>query len=102
MTAEKLPAHIAETLVTPAAYASSGLFDAYRWMRANHALGVAEVEGFAARWAATKHADALDISRNNARFPSAVRATTLTTKSDDARAPAITGTPHMVRALVQM
>ena len=102
MTAEKLPAHIAETLVTPAAYASEGLFDAYRWMRANNPLGVAEVEGFDPFWAVTKHADILEISRNNARFPSAARATTLTTKSGDARAHAITGTPHLVRSLVQM
>lgn len=99
---EKLPGHIAETLVTHAAYASEALFDAYRWMRANNPLGVAEVEGFDPFWAVTKHADILEISRNNARFPSAVRATTLTTKSGDARAHAITGTPHLVRSLVQM
>lgn len=99
---EKLPGHIAETLVTHAAYASEGLFDAYRWMRANNPLGVAEVEGFDPFWAVTKHADILEISRNNARFPSAARAATLTTKAGDARAHAITGTPHLVRSLVQM
>lgn len=102
MTEIKLPAHIAETLVSPAAYADTRLFDAYRWMRANNPLGVAEVEGFYPFWAVTKHADILEISRNNARFPSAVRATTLTTISGDARAHAITGTPHLVKSLVQM
>jgi len=102
MTAEKLPEDIARVLVTPSAYASDALFDAYRWMRANNPLGVAEVEGFDPFWVVTKHADILEISRNNARFPSAVRATTLTSKAGDARAHAITGTPHLVRSLVQM
>lgn len=97
-----LPADIARTLVSPAAYAGAELFDAYRWMRANNPLGVAEAEGFDPFWAVTKHADILEISRNNARFPSAVRATTLTTKAGDARAHAITGTPHLVKSLVQM
>lgn len=103
MTADvKLPLNIAQTLVTPPAYATDALFDAYRWMRANNPLGVAEVEGFDPFWVVTKHADILEVSRNNALFPSAVRATTLTTKAGDARARAITGTPHLVRSLVQM
>lgn len=102
MTAEKLPAHIADTLVKPASYAGEAIFDAYRWMRANNPLGVAEIEGFDPFWVVTKHADILEISRNNALYPSAVRATTLTSKAGDARAHAVTGTPHLVRSLVQM
>jgi hypothetical protein len=98
----KLPAEIAETLVTPAAYATEAIFDAYRWMRANNPLGLAEPEGFDPFWVVTKHADILEVSRNNALFPSAVRGTTLTDKAGDARARAITGTPHLVRSLVQM
>lgn len=102
MSDVRLPAEIARTLVTPPAYATDELFNAYRWMRANNPLGIAENEGFDPFWVVTKHADILEISRNNARFPSAVRATTLTTKSGDARAHAITGTPHLVKSLVQM
>lgn len=98
----KLPQDVAATLVDPTAYAGEKIFDAYRWMRANNPLGVAEPEGFDPFWVVTKHADILEISRNNARFPSAVRATTLTNKAADARARAITGTPHLVRTLVQM
>ncbi|HET9231812.1 MAG TPA: cytochrome P450, partial [Vitreimonas sp.] len=41
-------------------------------------------------------------SRNNGLFPSAARGTTLTTQAGEARARAITGTPHLVRSLVQM
>ena len=102
MTAEKLPAHIAETLVKPASYAGEEIFDAYRWMRANNPLGVAEIEGFDPFWVVTKHADILEISRNNALYPSAVRSTTLTSQAGNARAHAVTGTPHLVRSLVQM
>ena len=69
----RLPDPIAETLVTSADYASDKLYDAYRWMRANNPLGVAEVEGFSPFWVVTKHADILEISRNNARFPGSVR-----------------------------
>src|SRR5262249_32866153 len=69
---------------------------------ANNPLGVAHAENHDPFWVVTKHADILEISRNNALFPSAVRSTTLTTKSGEARARAITGTPHLVRSLVQM
>jgi hypothetical protein len=98
----KLPQNIAETLVSAPAYADERIFNAYRWLRANNPLGVAEPDGFDPFWVVTKHADILEISRNNALFPSAVRATTLTNKAADARAHAITGTPHLVRTLVQM
>ena len=93
---------IAEKLVQSATYATDDLFDVYRWLRANNPLGVAQVDGFDPFWVVTKHADILEISRNNALFPSAVRGTTLTTQSGEARARAITGTPHLVRSLVQM
>ncbi|QGZ95900.1 cytochrome P450 [Terricaulis silvestris] len=102
MTNVTLPADLAEKLVTSSVYASGELFDTYRWLRANNPLGVAEVEGFDPFWVVTKHADILEISRNNALYPSAVRGTTLTSQSGEARARAITGTPHLVRSLVQM
>jgi cytochrome P450 len=98
----KLPQNIADVLVNPATYATDELHNTYRWMRANNPLGVAEVEGFDPFWVVTKHADILEISRNNALFPSAVRPTTLTNKAGEARARAITGTPHLVKSLVQM
>lgn len=97
-----LPAQIAETLVNPADYATEALFDAYRWMRANNPLGVAKPDGYDPFWVVTKHADILEVSRNNALFPSAVRPTTLTNQEGEARARSITGTPHLVKSLVQM
>src|SRR5262245_1975994 len=98
----RLPDHIAATLVSSSAYASNEIFDAYAWLRANNPLGVAHPEKHDPFWVVTKHADILEISRNNALFPSAVRSTTLTSQSGEARAHAITGTPHLVRSLVQM
>ncbi|WP_239590789.1 cytochrome P450 [Vitreimonas flagellata] len=102
MSELRLPESIATTLVNPTAYASDELFDAYRWMRANNPLGVAEVEGFDPFWVVTKHADILEVSKNNALYSSGVRATTLTNQAGEARARAITGTPHLVKSLVQM
>lgn len=97
-----IPKELAERLVQSATYATGELFDVYRWLRANNPLGVAHVEGFDPFWVVTKHADILEISRNNGLFPSAARGTTLTTQAGEARARAITGTPHLVRSLVQM
>lgn len=97
-----IPKDLAEKLVRSATYATDELFDVYRWLRANNPLGVAHIDGFDPFWIVTKHADILEISRNNALFPSAVRGTTLTTQAGEARARSITGTPHLVRSLVQM
>lgn len=97
-----IPQELALKLVSSPTYASDDLFDTYRWLRSNNPLGVAEVEGVDPFWVVTKHADILEISRNNALFLNEARATTLMTKTDVERAYAITGTPHYVRSLVQM
>lgn len=97
-----IPRDMAEKLVHASTYATEELYDTYRWLRANNPLGVAEVEGFDPFWVVTKHADILEISRNNALYPSAVRGATLMSHAGEARARAITGTPHLVRSLVQM
>jgi len=103
MTDNTIPVDIAGALVEPSAYASNRIFDAYAWLRANNPLGVAEIEGYDPFWVVTKHADILEVSRNNALYPSGARATTLINKSGDQRARAITGgSPHLVRSLVQM
>jgi len=98
----KIPGAIAQSLVTPAAYATDEIHEAYRWLRENEPLGVAEVEGFDPFWVVTKHEDILNISRNNALFHNGDRATTLVNIEGDRRAREITGTPHLVRSLVQM
>jgi cytochrome P450 len=103
MTAETIPNDIAITLVDPKSYADRTIHDSYAWLRANNPLGRAEVEGYDPFWAVTKHADILEISRQNALFHNGDLPTTLTSKDADAKVRAMTGgSPHLVRSLVQM
>ncbi|GGC89148.1 cytochrome P450 [Chelatococcus reniformis] len=98
-----IPQDTAAALVDPTAYATPRLHETYAWLRANNPLGVAEPEGFDRFWVVTKHADILEISRQNALFRSGERPTTITDQASDARVRAMTGgSPHLVRSLVQM
>jgi cytochrome P450 len=99
----RIPDHIASNLVDPLAYANDRIHETYRWLRANNPLGIAEIEGFDRFWVVTRHADILEISRQNSLFHNGDRPTTLTTQADAARTREITGgSPHLVRSLVQM
>jgi cytochrome P450 len=99
-----IPDHIARAVVDPKAYADdTALYDALRWLRTNQPLGMTHIEGFAPFWLVTKHADILEISRQNDLFHSGDLPTTLTTKDADAKVREMTGgSPHLVRSLVQM
>jgi len=100
--AADLPAEIAATLVNAAAYADNRIHDAYRWLRANNPLGIARPEGFDPFWVVTKHAHIQAVSRQNDLFHNADRPTTLTLKAIEERTRRITGSPNLVRSLVQM
>ena len=103
MGEHRIPEEIAWALVDPKAYATDRIHESYAWLRANNPLGVAEVEGYDPFWVATKHADILEISRQNALFHSGDRQTTLTSQAADKRTREMTGgSPHLVRSLVQM
>src|SRR6201996_1964008 len=103
MPAERIPDEIAVTLVDPKAFGSGKIHDSYTWLRANNPLGRAEVEGYDPFWVVTKHADILEISRQNALFHNGDRSTTMTNRKADARVRQLTGgSPHLVRSLVQM
>jgi len=98
-----IPADVAETLVDPAAFADGRVFDSYAWLRANRPLAVAQPEGFDPFWVVTRHADILEISRQNDLFHSGDRPTTIVGKEGEARVRQMTGgSPHLVRSLVQM
>ncbi|MEQ1547488.1 MAG: cytochrome P450 [Chakrabartia sp.] len=100
-----LPAEIAASLVDPKAYGAwDGLHENFAWARVNMPLAVAENERFDPFWAVTKHADILEISKNNARFASAVRSPTLIDLDGQAIVNAITPNHdgHLIRSLVQM
>ena len=100
-----LPADMAAALVNPKAYAEwDGLHRHFSWARANMPLGVAKNEAFDPFWAVTRHADILEVSRNNARFANGIRQTVLSDKTGVALAAAASpeGDGHLIRSLVQM
>jgi cytochrome P450 len=99
----RIPDDLAATLVDPAAYAGPRIHETYAWLRANNPLGVAQPEGYDPFWVVTRHADILEISRQNALFHSGDKATTIVSAAGDARIRQMTGgSPHLVRSLVQM
>ncbi len=99
----QIPDDVATALVDPAAYAGPRIHETYAWLRANNPLGVARPEGYDPFWVVTRHADILEISRQNALFHSGDRSTTIVSAAGDARIRQMTGgSPHLVRSLVQM
>jgi len=102
--ANLVPEDIALSVISPVAYADDKpVHDAFRWLRANNPLGLAKVEGLYPFWIVTKHADILEISRQNDLFHSGDMPTTFTTIKGDEIVRKITGgSPHLLRTLVQM
>ena len=98
-----IPQDRADTLVDPVAYADGRIHETYAWLRANNPMGMATVEGVDPFWVATKHADILEISRQNALFSNGEKSATMVSQAVDARVRAMTGgSPHLLRTLVQM
>jgi cytochrome P450 len=98
------PEDIGRAVIDPKAYADGTTArDAFRWLRANNPLGKAELEGCLPFWIVTKHADILEISRQNDLFHSGDRSPTFTNIEGDRRVREMTGgSPHLLRTLVQM
>jgi cytochrome P450 len=99
-----IPAELASTIVDPKAYADGkSIDDAFRWLRAHEPLSVAQPEGFDPFWVVTRHADILEVERQNELFHNGDRATIVTPIELDQKVRAVMGgSPHLVRALVQM
>ena len=103
MTDARIDDDMVWAAIDPKNYADDSIHDAFRWLRANNPLGRAEVEDFDPFWVVTKHADILEVSRQNDLFHNGDLQTTLTPKSIDQKIRAMTGgSPHLVRSLVQM
>ena len=104
MTDIRIPDEIAAQVINPRAYAQDApLQDALRWLRANNPLGQAQLEGMYPFWIVTRHADILEISRQNDLFRSGEMPTTFTTIEADQIVRKMTGgSPHLLRTLVQM
>jgi cytochrome P450 len=99
----RIPADHAFNLVDPAAYADGRTLETYRWLRKNEPLGVAEVEGVDPFWVVTRHADILEISRQNDLFHNGDRNPVLTSQAADKRVREMMGgSPHLLRTLIHM
>lgn len=99
----RIPDQIAENLVDPAAYADERIHESYRWLRANAPLNMAEPKGFDPFWVVTRHADILEVSRQNSLFLSGARSPTLVNREVDAKIrQAMGGSPHLLRTLIHM
>jgi cytochrome P450 len=58
------------TIVDPKAHADPPRLDAaFSWLRANAPIARAEIAGFDPFWVVTRHADILEVSRDNTLFP---------------------------------
>ncbi len=99
-----IPQDVADTIVDPLAYADGRRVDeAFAWLRKEAPLDVAQPEGFDPFWVVTRHADILEVERQNDLFHNGDRATIVTTIEGDLKVREMTGgSPHLVRSLVQM
>ena len=99
-----IPEDIAMAVISPKAHAQDApMHDAFRWLRANMPLAQAQIEGVYPFWVVTRHADILEVSRQNALFHSGDLPTTFTTIEGDELVRKMTGgSPHLLRTLVQM
>jgi cytochrome P450 len=99
----RIPQEHAERIVSPPAYADHRIHETYRWLRKNEPLGVAEIEGVDPFWVVTKHADILEISRQNDLFHNGDRAPVITSQAADRKVREMMGgSPHLLRTLIHM
>ncbi len=99
-----VPDDIARTVISPKAYAEDApVHDAFAWLRANAPVAKARLDGFYPFWIIAKHADILEVSRQNALYHSGDQPTTFTSIEGDETVRKMTGgSPHLLRTLVQM
>ena len=95
---------LANTIVDPKAYANGKrIDDAFTVLRKELPLAQAQPEGYDPFWVVTKHADILEVERQNDLFHNGDRAATLTPIEVDRKVREMMGgSPHLVRSLVQM
>lgn len=95
---------IANTIVDPTAYADGDRVDrAFAQLRREAPLEMAQPDGFDPFWVVTRHADILEVERQNELFHNGDRATVVTTIEADKKVREMMGgSPHLVRSLVQM
>jgi len=99
-----LPADVTTTLLDSHTYANLDLLSStYAWLRRNMPLGVAKSRNFDPFWVVTRHADILEVSKNNKVFHNGDRATILTDRYTDLLVRYLRdGSPHLARTLAHM
>lgn len=91
-----------QLIVDPAVYADQMQLDAaFARLRSEDPLAWCEPEAFRPFWAATKHADIMDISRQNKLFTNGEREI-LSLNWTEEKVYADTGGPHLLKTLVQL
>ncbi len=95
-------AETCDLIVTPAVYADPPALDAaFRRLRAEDPVAWCEPEGFRPFWALTKHADIMEVSRQNALFTNGQREI-LSLHEAEKGVYARFGGPHLLKTLVQL
>jgi len=99
-----IPQTIAEAIVDPKAYADGKrVDDAFAFLRREMPLEKTALEHYDPFWVVTKHADILEVERQNELFHNGDRSATLTTIDMDAKVRRMMGgSPHLIKSLVQM
>jgi hypothetical protein len=94
---------VANTIVDPKAYADGGRIDeAFTWLRREAPLEQAEPEGYDPFWVVTRHADIMEVERQNDLFNSGGRPVTLQTQAARETMERSPETASMIRSMVQM
>jgi cytochrome P450 len=99
-----LPDELAWAVIDPKSYADRPrLDDALARIRRDHPLARTAVPEYTPFWVVSKHADILEVSRQNDLFHNGDLQTTLAPIAVDEKIRAQTGgSPHLIRTLVQM
>jgi cytochrome P450 len=103
-TRPTLPASAAERIASPKAWADTdAMHSLLAELRARHPLSIAEPEGFDPFWVVTRHADILEVSRQNDQFLSGARSAVLAPRAAMAAAVAAAAASEPVhRSIVSM
>ncbi len=98
----QVAAELGEVITAPDTYANPAALDAaFTRLRAEDPLAWCEPEAFRPFWAATRHADIMEISRQNALFTNGQREI-LSYRDAEIQTYAKVGGPHLLKTLVQL
>lgn len=80
-----IPDDIAKIVISPKSYADDAvIYGAFKWLRENMPLGIAQVPGFDPIWIVTKHADIREVERNGKLYHNADHNPILNDQASDA------------------